>query len=169
MPRESKYTRELLEPIVESSTSIGQVLDRLGLRRTGGNYRHINQRIGAYSISTEHFKGQGWSEGETVDSNSSVATVTKKNTLLDEEIFVKDSTYSPGRLHPRMLRAGWEDKCAICGRGPVWNNKPLRLHVDHINGKHYDNRKINLRILCPNCHQQTKTWGSKNSSVELDI
>ena len=35
------------------------------------------------------------------------------------------------------------------------------LQLDHINGNHNDNRLENLRIVCPNCHTQTDTFGSK--------
>ena len=38
---------------------------------------------------------------------------------------------------------------------------PLTLQLDHINGDHNDNRLENLRILCPNCHTQTETFGNK--------
>lgn len=54
-----------------------------------------------------------------------------------------------------------EDKCEICGQLPEWNGKPLVLQLDHINGDHYDNRIENLRIVCPNCHTQTDTFGTK--------
>jgi hypothetical protein len=30
---------------------------------------------------------------------------------------------------------------------------------DHYNGVEDDNRIVNLRFLCANCHQQTETWG----------
>ncbi len=38
----------------------------------------------------------------------------------------------------------------------------ITLQIDHINGINSDNRLENLRFLCPNCHTQTETYGSKN-------
>jgi 5-methylcytosine-specific restriction endonuclease McrA len=35
------------------------------------------------------------------------------------------------------------------------------LHLDHINGINNDNRRENLRFLCPNCHSQTPTYGNR--------
>ncbi|MEU0598000.1 HNH endonuclease [Streptomyces sp. NPDC006393] len=46
----------------------------------------------------------------------------------------------------------------MCGIGPSWNGKPLRLEVDHINGDWWDNRPVNLQLLCPNCHAVTDTY-----------
>lgn len=56
--------------------------------------------------------------------------------------------------------------CEICGQGNIWNGHPLILQLDHINGNHNDNRLENLRIICPNCHTQTKTWGNKKDKVK---
>lgn len=54
------------------------------------------------------------------------------------------------------------DLCEKCGQGPIWNGKLLVLQLDHKNGDNTDNRIENLRILCPNCHTQTKTFSGKN-------
>lgn len=74
----------------------------------------------------------------------------------------KHPQYSSHKLRVRLIKEGIkEDKCEICGVTD-WNGKPLSKHLDHIDGNHYNNELINLRILCPNCHQQTDTFGSKN-------
>ena len=54
--------------------------------------------------------------------------------------------------------------CTTCGINE-WQGKPLTLHLDHINGINNDNRIENLRLLCPNCHSQTETYGRRASRV----
>lgn len=57
-----------------------------------------------------------------------------------------------------------EEKCSICGLPPIWQGKHLTLHLDHIDGDKTNHQLENLRFLCPNCHQQTETWGAKRLS-----
>lgn len=51
--------------------------------------------------------------------------------------------------------------CLICGI-TNWNDKPLTLQLDHIDGNCTNNAEENLRCLCPNCHTQTENWGARN-------
>jgi 5-methylcytosine-specific restriction endonuclease McrA len=62
----------------------------------------------------------------------------------------------------RLLLDGiFENRCTICNIED-WLGKPLAMHIDHINGVRDDHRLENLRMLCPNCHSQTDTYGGRN-------
>lgn len=52
-------------------------------------------------------------------------------------------------------------RCIICNIKD-WCGQPLTLHLDHINGDNTNNKRENLRYICPNCHSQTKTYCGKN-------
>ena len=61
----------------------------------------------------------------------------------------------------RLLIELHGEKCTECNLCNLWNNKPLCLQIDHIDGNSDNNEVKNLRLLCPNCHTQTLTYGSK--------
>jgi len=52
--------------------------------------------------------------------------------------------------------------CAICGADDKWNGVTLALILDHINGDASDNRRENLRLICPNCDSQLPTYKARN-------
>jgi 5-methylcytosine-specific restriction endonuclease McrA len=67
-----------------------------------------------------------------------------------------------GHVKVRLLRAGLlHNRCDFCGL-TEWRGKRLSMHIDHINGVRDDHRLENLRMLCPNCHSQTDTYGGRN-------
>ena len=71
------------------------------------------------------------------------------------------------RMKPPYLRRALNEigrsyECELCGNDGSWNDLPLRLDVDHINGDYHDNRAHNLRYLCPNCHAQTPTFAGRS-------
>jgi hypothetical protein len=51
-------------------------------------------------------------------------------------------------------------KCNTCNL-THWLDNPISLDLDHIDGSNKNNHPSNLRLLCPNCHRQTPTWGNK--------
>lgn len=88
----------------------------------------------------------------------------KPDLILTKDLLVKDASSPRCVIRKRILEENLlEYKCAKCGIYE-WNGLPLSLELDHINGINSDNRIENLRFLCPNCHSQTKTYGSKNAS-----
>lgn len=53
-------------------------------------------------------------------------------------------------------------ECRFYTEPLIWNNKSLKLILDHITGNSNDNSPKNLRFLCPNCESQTNTHGGAN-------
>jgi len=159
--RKRKYTKEYLEPIVKSSVSVADILRKIGIKQTGGSHRMIVGRISEYNIETKHFTGQLWNKGKTKDTDTRVRKISEKISTPQSEVFCKNSGYKSSKLYKKLLELGWKNQCDIC-KILNWNGESIRFHVDHIDGNHTNNEFNNLRIICPNCHQQTKNWGVKN-------
>jgi 5-methylcytosine-specific restriction endonuclease McrA len=50
--------------------------------------------------------------------------------------------------------------CGWCEINPITNKVPIQL--EHIDGNSENNSLDNLKILCPNCHSLTPTFGALN-------
>lgn len=58
--------------------------------------------------------------------------------------------YTPKNFKKEFMKEQ-NNKCAICECEPIWNGKPLVFVLDHIDGDASNNRRDNLRMICPNC------------------
>ena len=65
------------------------------------------------------------------------------------------------RVLKKYLIEKYGEKCFDCSTGNTWNNKPIVLQLEHADGNSDNNMPENLKLLCPNCHSQTKFFGSK--------
>ncbi|MFI2374101.1 HNH endonuclease [Streptomyces sp. NPDC018964] len=153
----AKWTRQILEPVVAASTSVNEVLRRLGLDPVGGHHTNISRRIKAYGIDTSHFTPAARTERQRYNQRRRTAA----------EILVHDTSGHarriPGsRLKRAMQEFGVEEHCALCGIEPMWLGEPLPLEVDHIDGNWRNNQIENLRILCPNCHSTTDSYRGRS-------
>ncbi len=86
-----------------------------------------------------------WAKGLTVTTFEKCKSAEKRKTFIIQE-----------RGH----------KCEICNLS-TWMDKKIVLEMDHIDGNRDNNIRDNLRLLCPNCHSQTKTWKGKNISKKV--
>jgi hypothetical protein len=48
----------------------------------------------------------------------------------------------------------------------MWLDLPLALVMDHIDGDPNNNRRENLRLVCPNCDSQLAMYKSRNRGKE---
>lgn len=142
------FTNEEFEQIVKNSSNLLEVAKKLGYTsHSGDNGTRIRKRIDSLNISTEHF-----SLGNK--------RPMKRN---PENIFIENSTADQKTLRKYYLKGEYTPYiCAICGQEPFWNNKPMTLILDHINGHNKDDRLNNLRWVCPNCNSQLETTNGKN-------
>lgn len=80
-----------------------------------------------------------------------------------DKIFVEGSTYPRHCLKKRIIDNNLIlYKCAVCGIGPTWMERPMPLILDHTNGVNNDDRLKNLRFVCSNCDSQLPTYKSRN-------
>lgn len=150
-----KYTKELLEQAIKDSICFSDVCRNIGISPKGNSYQRLKILIEEYELDTSHF------------INARLAGMVKSGLLSKKlhfsEILVDGKKYREQgkRLRRALIESGRSYECVDCKLGPIWNGKEIILHVDHINGDWRDCRVENLRFLCPNCHSQTSTFGSK--------
>jgi Zn finger protein HypA/HybF involved in hydrogenase expression len=87
-----------------------------------------------------------------------------------EELLVDNFSVDSVYLKLRLIQEGvFQYKCSECSIQD-WNNSPIVLELDHIDGDKLNNKLENLRLLCPNCHSQTPTFrnrGGKNKILKI--
>ncbi|MFF2331396.1 MULTISPECIES: HNH endonuclease [unclassified Streptomyces] len=151
--------RAALASAVETSLSLANTLKLLGLADNGAGRALVKRSIEAHGISTDHFTGQGHFLGTSSPYRKSAMDILRR-----------PAPPAP-RTRTALLRRALDDlgvphECAACGIGDLWQGKRLVLEIDHINGDPIDNRRENLRYLCPSCHSQTESFSNRRGRAQ---
>lgn len=158
-----KLSDEQFVELLKKSSTISEVLFKLGYTVKGNSwgYSQVKRRMDDLNLDYSIFKGK-----------SAVIKIGRLNNVRKEDILKENCKHQRTVLRRYIIKNNLIPyKCAICGC-TEWQGKTLSLELDHINGINNDNRLENLRFLCPNCHSQTSTYGSRNqqlNSSEYDI
>jgi len=124
--RSSKYNAAVLGPIVQSSRTLAEVLRRLGLRASGGNYRYIAARIRQAGLESKHFRTQSFAARCAVLSRETLADLVAHSTSI-AQVLVKLQMPPEGRSHRELTRRLREleiDTKHLRGRG--WSRGETR-------------------------------------------
>lgn len=136
---------------VKQSTSIRQILKKLGLAPAGGNYSTIHRRIASLHIDTSHFLGQAHNRGKYHGPKRPIEDYLSNRAYMQSD-----------KLKKRLISEGiFEHRCSSC-KLTEWLGNPMPLELEHKDGNHRNNYLNNLCLLCPNCHTFTPTYRGKN-------
>lgn len=149
--RRVRIPEDELRNLVRISSSYADVMRGLGMDVNDTNHRRVRRAASRLDLDTSHFKRRPWGRP---DCPAPPPTAHRVLVVLPNEAGRTNRT----RLHQALAEIGVPYACAECGNTGRWRGHPITLQIDHVNGNWRDNRRENLRYLCPNCHALTETW-----------
>ena len=149
----SQWSKEFILSSIRDSKSISDVLRNMNLKTSPGNFDTLKKYSIKYKIKLPIY------DNSSAKSNGFVRVLT------DEQVFCEDSEIDRSTVKRRLIKEGKGVNCEICSISD-WNGFKLSLILDHINGINNDNRRDNLRFVCPNCNSLLDTHCSKNKKPQ---
>ncbi|MFF8672005.1 HNH endonuclease [Streptomyces sp. NPDC015242] len=149
--RRVSLPEDRLRDLVAHCTSYADVMRGLGLDVNDTNHRRVRRAASRLSLDTSHFKRRTWARPD----RPAPAPVSHRVLIV---LPPGTGRTNRSQLHRALVEIGVPYACETCGNEGEWLGQPMTLQIDHINGDWRDNRRENLRYLCPNCHSLTETW-----------
>lgn len=164
MRNKINWNKEIIEQMISEHHSVIDVLRALGVRALSANYITFYKKAKEYGIDLTTWIEENKKYND-IKKTAALKAYTDGIAVPTETLLTEHSACKRDKLKKYLLKTGLlKSICNICGLEPYWNNKPLTLQLDHINGINDDNRLENVQIICPNCHTQTDTFTSRNFS-----
>ncbi|MGI5443564.1 HNH endonuclease [Streptomyces shenzhenensis] len=158
--RRVSIPEDRLREVVACSTSYADVMRSLGLEVNDTNHRRVRRAAARLGLDTSHFTRRSWARPERP------APAPVAHRVLVVLPFDAGRT-NRAQLHRALTEIGVPYACETCGNSGEWRGQPITLQIDHVNGDWHDNRRENLRYLCPNCHALTETWCRQKGTAPL--
>lgn len=151
--RKVEVTKEQLEWAMSQTNSAYAASQQLGLMYT--TFIRRCKEFGVYKTN-QGLKGSS-------KPNPKARIPLEK--VLNNEHFMASRAVKAKLLQEGLI----ENKCDECGSPPVWRGHKLTLQLDHVDGDRSNNERSNLRLLCPNCHSQTPTFGRGKRKIKAPV
>lgn len=141
------------------SSSMSEFLKNHGMTASSGNFKTFKKWSVIHNININNF----------ITRKVTVNITLKEKKVINSSDFLIKSHLVGVKEVKKLLKKEQliEYCCAGCKNTGEWNGTSLKLQLEHKNGDNTDNRLENLEYLCPNCHSQTSTYGSKNTHNKL--
>lgn len=139
-----RYSEQELCDAARASTSWLELMQTLNLCPTGNTKAGLLKKLVLLKVSVAHYAPEPQS-----------TKWTPETTFIVSNFIPRDALRRLARKHVPYV-------CHHCQNNGEWYGRKLTLELDHKNGNRNDNRKENLRFLCPNCHSQTPTHRGNN-------
>ncbi|MEU5393309.1 HNH endonuclease signature motif containing protein [Streptomyces tibetensis] len=158
--RRAAIPEDRLRELVERCTSYADVMRGLDLDVDDTNHRRVRRAASRLGLDTGHFKRKTWARPE----RPAPEPVSQRVLVV---LPSSAGRTNRSQLHRALVEIGVPYACKSCGNTGEWLGQPITLQIDHINGNWRDNRRENLRYLCPNCHALTETWCRQKARTPL--
>ena len=131
--------------------------DKLKKSESAKNSDKLKESSRKYSESIKMRTPEIW---ETIKAKREE---TSKNKIIESDY----TELSFERLRKRII---YEQNCE-CNRCNLseWMGEKIPLELEHKDGNHFNNKRENLEILCPNCHALTSTWRGRNKNTVRNV
>lgn len=143
------------------SSGISDFLGKQNLVSSSGNYDTFKKWLIIHDINKDNY----FIKEKNKPKSISIKIVDE---IKVDEVLCIESKYTRQEANKIIRKYNLIPYCCEgCENKGTWNGKPITLQLEHKNGNSSDHRVENLEYLCPNCHSQTQTYGSKNKHNKI--